>query len=160
MLGEYLYCVGGYDASDRAVSSVERLHVHGDRWEHVADMNKIRGGCGVVAHNNRIYAIGGYDGRKKKKSVEVFDPNENRWRLISDMPHTREDLSHSCVVYRDQILVAGGVGEGDKVLSSCLVFNPSSDHWSQLQASGYTVGYLIALMTYPHIIHYFFKCRH
>ena len=23
------------------MSTVERLHVHGDRWEHVADMNKV-----------------------------------------------------------------------------------------------------------------------
>ena len=31
-----------YDARDRAVSTVERLHISGDRWEHVADMNKAR----------------------------------------------------------------------------------------------------------------------
>ena len=30
-----------YDARDRAVSTVERLHIRGDRWEHVADMNKV-----------------------------------------------------------------------------------------------------------------------
>ena len=42
VLGDYLYCVGGYDGSDRAVSTVERLHIHGDRWEHVADMNKVK----------------------------------------------------------------------------------------------------------------------
>ena len=39
---------------------------------------KVRGGCGVVAYRNRLYAIGGYDGKKKKKSVEVYDPEENR----------------------------------------------------------------------------------
>ena len=41
MLGEYLYCVGGYDGRDRAVATVERLHLRGDRWEPVADMNKV-----------------------------------------------------------------------------------------------------------------------
>ncbi len=39
---------------------------------------QVRGGCGVVAYRNRLYAIGGYDG-KKKKSVEVYDPEENRY---------------------------------------------------------------------------------
>ena len=39
---------------------------------------QVRGGCGVVAYRNRLYAIGGYDGKKKKKSVEVYDPEENR----------------------------------------------------------------------------------
>ena len=41
VLGEYLYCVGGYDGRDRAVATVERLHLRGDRWEPVADMNKV-----------------------------------------------------------------------------------------------------------------------
>ena len=30
-----------YDGRDRAVSTVERLHMGGDRWEQVADMNKV-----------------------------------------------------------------------------------------------------------------------
>ena len=41
VLWEYLYCVGGYDGRDRAVATVERLHLRGDRWEPVADMNKV-----------------------------------------------------------------------------------------------------------------------
>ena len=41
MLGEYLYCVGGYDGRDRAVATMERLHLGGERWEPVADMNKV-----------------------------------------------------------------------------------------------------------------------
>ena len=32
-----------------------------------------------MAYRNRLYAIGGYDGKKKKKSVEVYDPEENRY---------------------------------------------------------------------------------
>ena len=32
-----------------------------------------------MAHHNKLYAIGGYDGKKKKKSVEVYDPEENRF---------------------------------------------------------------------------------
>ena len=72
--------------------------------------------------------------KEKKKSVEVYDPNENRWRLVGEMPHSREDLSHSCAVYRDHVVVAGGVGEGDKVLASCLMFNPVHDSWCPLQA--------------------------
>jgi len=133
VLGEHLYCVGGYDGRDRAVSTVERLHLYGDRWERVADMNKIRGGCGVVAFQNRIYAIGGYDGKKKKKSVEVYDPNENRWRMAEDLPHPREDLGHSCAVFDNHLVIAGGVGEGDKVLSNCMILNPNTQTWSSLQ---------------------------
>ena len=135
VLGDYLYCVGGYDGRDRAVSTVERLHKWGDRWERVADMNKVRGGCGLVAYQGRLYAIGGYDGRKKKKSVEMYDPAENRWRQTAEMPYPREDLSHSCTVFKNTIVVAGGLGEGDQVLSSCLVFNPNTEGWAPLQSN-------------------------
>ena len=74
----------------------------------------MRGGCGVVAFQNRLYAIGGYDGKKKKKTMEVFDPNENRWRVAGEMPQPREDLSHCCAVFDNHIVVAGGLGEGDQ----------------------------------------------
>ena len=30
------------------------------------------------------------------------------------MPQPREDLSHSCVLFNDHIVVAGGLGEGDQ----------------------------------------------
>ena len=35
-----------------------------------------------MAYRNRLYAIGGYDGKKKKKSVEVYDPEENRCGMV------------------------------------------------------------------------------
>ena len=135
VLGDYIYCVGGYDGRDRAINTVERLSKWGDRWEQVSPMNKVRGGCGLVAFQGRLYAIGGYDGRKKKKSVEVYDPAENRWRLTTEMPYSREDLSHSCAVFSNTIVMAGGLGGGGQVLSSCLVFSPNSESWSPLQSN-------------------------
>ena len=120
VLGDYLYCVGGYDGRDKAVSTVERLHLNGTRWEVVADLNKARGGCGVIAFHNRLYAIGGYDGKKKKKSIEIYDPNENRWRLAGELPSSREDLSHSCVEFNNRIVIAGGVGEGDQGMTQLI----------------------------------------
>ena len=135
VLGDYLYCVGGYDGRDRAVNTVERLHRWGDRWEQVASMNKVRGGCGLVALDGRLFAIGGYDGRKKKKSCEVYDPQENRWRQTTEMPHTREDLSHSCTVFNNTIVVAGGLGEGDQVLASCLAFSPHTESWGSFSSN-------------------------
>ena len=30
------------------------------------------------------------------------------------MPQPREDLSHSCTLFNDHIVVAGGLGEGDQ----------------------------------------------
>lgn len=44
----------------------------------MASLDQKRGGCGLVALNGVLYAIGGYDGDKPLKSVEKFDPRENK----------------------------------------------------------------------------------
>ena len=33
------------------------------------------------------------------------------------MPQPREDLGHSCALFNDHIVVAGGLGEGDQGMS-------------------------------------------
>merc|ERR1711970_858061 len=56
-LGEYVYCVGGYDADERAVKVVERYHVREDRWENVPGLSVARGGCGLVAFNGCLLLL-------------------------------------------------------------------------------------------------------
>lgn len=82
-LQDTLYCVGGYDARERALTTVERLPPGATSWEPVAGLNKARGGCGLVALSGKLYAIGGYDGKKAMKSVEMFDPAVGRWVKVS-----------------------------------------------------------------------------
>ena len=126
-MGDYVYCVGGYDSKDRAVKIVERFHVGEERWEEVKDLNKARGGCGLVAFNGYLYAIGGYDGDKALKSVEKFDPEEGKWRLVTDMNSRREDLGHACVVFNNNIVVMGGVDENETPLATRTMYSPDMD---------------------------------
>ena len=132
-LGDYVYCVGGYDNNETAVTRVERFHVGEEKWEDVADLNKARGGCGLVACNGCLYAIGGYDGDKARKSVEKYDPVDGRWRMVADMTNGREDLSHSCVVYHNSIVVMGGVGENEEPVATGTMYNPDNDTWRPMQ---------------------------
>ena len=135
VLGEYIYCVGGYDGKDRAVKVVERFHVRGERWEVVRGLNKARGGCGLVEYNGCMYAIGGYDGDKALKSVEKFDPKDGKWRMVAEMPSRREDLSHACVVYNNNIVVMGGVDDNETVLATGAMYSPDTDKWRPMQAA-------------------------
>eukprot|EP00092_Neocalanus_flemingeri_P017964 GFUD01019440.1.p1 GENE.GFUD01019440.1~~GFUD01019440.1.p1 ORF type:complete len:353 (+),score=129.81 GFUD01019440.1:92-1150(+) len=134
-LGEYVYCVGGYDAKDRAVKLVERFHVREERWESVKELNKARGGCGLVEYNGCLFAIGGFDGDKALKSVEKFDPKEGKWRKVADMNSRREDLSHACVLYNNNIVVMGGVDDNDTVLATGAMYSPDTNKWRPMQAS-------------------------
>jgi len=131
VLNGVLYCAGGYDERDKALNIVERFSPHTNGWERVASLDQKRGGCGLVALNNCLYAIGGYDGDKPLKSVERFDPRENKWRKVASLGQgKREDLSHACVVYNGSILLMGGQGEGEQVMDTGEIYNPTNDSWS------------------------------
>jgi len=134
-MGEHVYCVGGYDGKDRAVKLVERFHVREERWESLRGLNKARGGCGLVEYNGCLYAVGGYDGDKALKSVEKFDPKEGKWRMVAEMNSRREDLSHACVVYNNNIVVMGGVDDNETVLATGAMYSPDTDTWRPMQAS-------------------------
>jgi len=56
-----------------------------DTWTPVADMSVCRQGVGVGVLVGLIYAIGGYDGGKYLKSVEVYRPSDGLWSSVADM---------------------------------------------------------------------------
>ncbi len=43
----------------------------------------------AVALGGKIYAMGGYDGNNRLKSMEVFDPSTNQWANGQDMSTAR-----------------------------------------------------------------------
>jgi hypothetical protein len=53
------------------------IHLNGIRNE----LNIPRVGVGVTVCCDRIYVIGGFDGRTFLKSIEVYDQNTQQWRL-------------------------------------------------------------------------------
>ena len=101
----------------------------------VRRLNKARGGCGLVEYNGCLYAIGGYDGDKALNSVEKFDPKDGKWRMVAEMPSRREDLSHACVVYNNNIVVMGGVDDNGTVLATGAMYSPDTDKWRPMQAA-------------------------
>ena len=63
-------------------------------------MNTPRAGLKVVVHDDKIYAIGGYNGENGEnylRSVEVLEPlKENQWKFVAEMTLKR---SHHAVVF-------------------------------------------------------------
>lgn len=47
--------------------------------------------AGVGVLGGLLYAAGGHDGPLVRKSVEVFDPQANTWRLVCDMNMCRRN---------------------------------------------------------------------
>ena len=45
--------------------------------------------CALAVLGGRLYALGGHDGVSHLASVEVYDPAEDAWSRLADMPGPR-----------------------------------------------------------------------
>lgn len=79
-------------------------------WKSTTAMNTARAGGAVVAHNNKIYVIGGVDGNNFLSTIEYTtvkkDGSLTPWKVISELPEQRGFMS--AVVYKHRIYVVGG----------------------------------------------------
>ena len=60
----------------------------------------------ACALDDKIYAIGGHDGRKVLKTCERYDPATNTWTPIADLTFPRTDCQ--TLVFGDRVLAIGG----------------------------------------------------
>lgn len=44
---------------------------------------------GLAVVNGQLYAVGGFDGTAYLKTIEVYDPETNQWRLCGCMNYRR-----------------------------------------------------------------------
>jgi influenza virus NS1A-binding protein len=49
------------------------------------ELNIPRVGVGIAVCQEKLYAIGGFDGRNFLKSIEVYDEENQRWKLTNKM---------------------------------------------------------------------------
>jgi len=60
----------------------------------------------VLGPDGRVYAIGGWDGREAKATVEAYNIRANTWTTVTSLPQAEE--SAAAVVIRHRIAVVGG----------------------------------------------------
>ena len=83
----------------------------------------------VVALNGEIYVIGGFDGRRRiVPTVEAYDPENDRWRPVADLP---EPLHHAnAAVAGGKIYVLGFLTGPFVADGRTLIYDPEADAWS------------------------------
>ena len=95
------------------------------------------GACGV-ANAHFVYIMGGTDNENKSitatTKVEKFNPDENVWEELAPMINARHNAFGAAM--NGKIYVAGGIkkenGFFPAVLSTCEVYNPSTNEWQIL----------------------------
>lgn len=85
----------------------------------------------VVELGGEIYVLGGFDAsRRMRRTVEAYDPGQDRWRDIADLP---EDLHHAnAAAVGGRLYVLGFLSGGFAEVGRAFVYDPSLDAWSPL----------------------------
>jgi N-acetylneuraminic acid mutarotase len=94
-------------------------------WTRKADMLLPMRNLALVAHQGKLYAIGGHNVGPDNKGniVQEYNPATNTWRRLADMPSPRTDIA--AVVYEGRIYVLGG-HPGVAAVES---FDPVANRW-------------------------------
>ncbi|RKU06877.1 hypothetical protein C6503_25300 [Candidatus Poribacteria bacterium] len=136
-----IYIIGGSAANRKqwCLNTVDVYDPATDTWAKAKSMNHARGGASVSVVNGKIYVMGGLGwpyipdhGGPVLSSVEVFDPKNNQWTEITEMPAPK--VGHTTSVINGKIYVIGGGFRGDdqfKYLSTVEVYDPGTDRWTQ-----------------------------
>ncbi len=128
-----LYVVGGFAKSYlsvwHAVATVYQYNPATQEWRELAPMPTARGALGVAVYQNRLYAIGGYDGEHNSGVVEIFDPQTNTWSSGAAMPTPRDHLA--VVATGDRIYAIGGRPKLDyhRNMGTVEEYDPGTNQW-------------------------------
>ena len=96
-------------------------------WATMTSMPTARTFHMAAAVNNKIYAIGGYNGGYLNV-VEEYNPATNTWATKAPMPTARADAA--AAVVNGKIYVMGGNNGGANALNVNEVYDPVTDTWA------------------------------
>ncbi|WKX93992.1 hypothetical protein Q1695_011338 [Nippostrongylus brasiliensis] len=119
-----IFAVGG-KGGGHIFREAEMLDPRQGKWISLPSMRNARYGCGLTAVNGLLYAAGGDSDRQNFNSVEVYDPRACRWTAAQ--PMLKKRYFTLATVFRDQVVVVGGLDEKYTVLSSAEVRIPQDN---------------------------------
>ena len=123
-----IYTIGGI-GDGQLNNPVEEYDPTTDTWATKSTMPTRRGDLSGCAVNEKIYAIGGWDGTNLS-TVEEYDPAIDTWTTKAEMPSTR--WGHATCAVNGKIYVIGGAAEWPFVefRDSIVVYDPVTDKWT------------------------------
>lgn len=79
----------------------------------------------------KLLTIGGMDQNKGSINIESYDPREDQWSLLKNMPTRR--LQFGCALYMDKLLIVGG-RDGLKTLNNVDAIDLQTMTWTSLSS--------------------------
>ena len=90
--------------------------------------------CGVAVVRGLVYAVGGFNGSLRVRTVDVYDPARDSWSSAPNMEARRSTLG--VAVLNDQIYAVGGF-DGSTGLNSAEVLDLSVSTPTLQSVAGY-----------------------
>nr|XP_025866398.1 kelch-like protein 35 [Vulpes vulpes] len=119
-----VYVSGGHINSRDVWMFSTPLHT----WIKVASLLKGRWRHKMAVMQGQLFAVGGFDGLRRLRSVERYDPFSNTWVAAAPLP---EAVSSAAVVScAGRIYVIGGAGQDGVSTNKVQCFDPKEDQWS------------------------------
>uniref|UniRef100_A0A8C5DF04 Uncharacterized protein n=1 Tax=Gouania willdenowi TaxID=441366 RepID=A0A8C5DF04_GOUWI len=82
-LNNKIYICGGW--SNGAMNTAEYYNPDTNQWTLITPMGTHRYKLGVIAYMGHIFAVGGNDGSRRRRSAEAYDPVTNTWYNVPKM---------------------------------------------------------------------------
>ncbi|MCU0446548.1 MAG: T9SS type A sorting domain-containing protein [Microscillaceae bacterium] len=134
-----LYFIGGtnrertIDVADHYVLDLNNIS---NGWQTLAPLPNPRQHAGSAVFNGKIYYFGGQKGHDSRlipqDDVHVYDPTNNTWTQLQDMPIGLNHTSSSVIVVGERILVLGGQTRHGLAASAVLAYTPATNTWETL----------------------------
>nr|CRZ22849.1 Bm8814, isoform a [Brugia malayi] len=128
---ERIIAIGGYNNHDR-LRSAEILHIPKNQWHRIAEMSVRRSDGHCVIMKNIAYAIGGFDGMNCHSSVEYYDPQRDRWFIMSNNMTSRRS-GVGAATLEGVVFICGGF-DGTSRLQTCEFIDTREGKWHRLRS--------------------------
>ncbi|KAI6170328.1 BACK domain-containing protein [Aphelenchoides besseyi] len=124
--GSHILATGGYDRMGRH-KNAEVFHFGPNIWTTISPMNFVRSDGAAIELNKKVYVIGGFNGRTCLRTVEYYDPNQDRWFVLEkEMREKRSGVGGLSI--HGVLMVTGGFN-GRNRLSSVEFYDPREGQW-------------------------------
>ncbi|MDE0085914.1 MAG: hypothetical protein OXU23_09405, partial [Candidatus Poribacteria bacterium] len=145
---DHIYVIGGYgwpmipNNPGPRLTVIEEYNPITNQWRQKNDMLELKDGFGTTVVRDAIYLIGGVVLGKFIATVDVYQPQTQKWSDIPALPNPL--VNHSAAVVNGKIYVFGGFKAIGEFSSDVVVYDTSFraveangkmlTHWGALKA--------------------------
>ncbi|XP_053320258.1 kelch repeat and BTB domain-containing protein 8-like [Spea bombifrons] len=131
-IGNYLYVAGGIHRDDSVSNTLHLFDSVRNEWMELPPMTRSRSMHGFLACDQRLYAVGGWDGNDIIDTAEYFHITDNCWTVVSNLPLPLRCCASAQI--KGKLYLIGGESSRVKSFSmhqGFLIYDTVSDTWSR-----------------------------